>query len=748
MALKSAFDLQSNFKPSGDQGDAISKLVQGFKEGNTKQTLLGVTGSGKTFTMANIIKSLNKPTMIMSHNKTLAAQLYGEMKEFFPNNAVEYFVSYYDYYQPEAYVRSTDTYIEKDAKVNEQIDQMRLSATKALMERSDAIVVCTVSAIYGLGEPENYLRMIIHLKTGDTIVRSDLLKKLATLQYTRNDVAMSRATFRVAGDVIDIFPAESDTLALRLEMFDDEIEKMYLFDPVTGEKGDVVDSYAIFPSSHYITPRDVMLNAMDEIRDDLQIRCQEFLSAHKLLEEQRIRERTQYDLEMMNEVGYCSGIENYSRYLTGRKPGEPPPCLFDYLPRDGLLIIDESHVTVPQIGGMYLGDRSRKESLVDFGFRLPSAFDNRPLKFEEFEKLQPKTIYVSATPAEYELKHSQLVAEQIIRPTGLLDPIIEVRPATSQLPDVMDEIKKRAAKNERTLVTTLTKSMAEQLASYLVQNGIRAQYMHADIDTVERMNIIHSLRKGEFDALIGINLLREGLDIPEVSLVAILDADQKGFLRSTRSLIQTVGRAARNVNGMAIFYADTITEAMQVTIDETNRRRQIQDKYNKEHGITPKQINKKVVDIMEMALQQTAGYKVQSEKRVQPVSRATWEDEHGVHTMPSGNVQDTRENFMAEAHDMVGEGTTGAVAKLNLLKDQKQKDKHQDFMQVVAQGGYRHTKLPSAQEISKRITEIQNEMVALARELKFEEAAVLRDEMRSLEKLLLLMPGREIGDEK
>lgn len=747
MAVSRNFKLEASFDPSGDQGDAISQLVAGFKNGNTKQTLLGVTGSGKTFTMANIIKEINRPTMILSHNKTLAAQLYGEMREFFPNNAVEYFVSYYDYYQPEAYVRSTDTYIEKDAKVNEQIDQMRLSATKALMERSDAIVVCTVSAIYGLGEPENYLRMIIHLEKGETINRSELFKRLATLQYTRNDIAMSRATFRVKGDVIDIFPAESDTLAIRLEMFDDEIESITEFDPLTGEKGDKLDRVTIFPSSHYITPRDVLLKAMDEIRDDLNIRCNEFLAAGKLLEEQRIRERTQYDLEMINEVGYCSGIENYSRYLTGRKPGEAPPCLFDYLPKDGLLIIDESHVTVPQIGAMYLGDRSRKESLIEFGFRLPSALDNRPLKFEEFEKLQPKTIYVSATPAEYEIEHSQLVAEQIIRPTGLLDPIIEVRPASTQLQDVMEEIKKRSDKKERTLVTTLTKAMAEQLSEYLLSNGIRAKYMHSDIDTVERMNIIHSLRMGEFDALVGINLLREGLDIPEVSLVAILDADQKGFLRSTRSLIQTIGRAARNVNGMAIFYADTITDAMQTTIDETSRRRKIQDDYNKKHGIVPTQINKKIVDVMEMALQQTAEYRVPVEQRDRPTARSVWEDARGINTAPSGNLKRAQvgESFMTEALDMVGTGATGAVSRINVAKA-KANDK-KDFIEVITHGGYRQTKLPSPQEITKKIAEIQNKMVELARELKFEEAAVLRDEMKSLEKLLLLMPGRDDPDD-
>ena len=556
MAVKNNFQLVAPFKAAGDQIQAIDKLVNGVIAGDKAQTLLGVTGSGKTFTMANVIAALNRPTMILSHNKTLAAQLYGEMKEFFPHNAVEYFVSYYDYYQPEAYVAATDTFIEKDAKVNDHIDQMRLSATKALMERRDTIVVCSVSAIYGLGEPETYLKMMLHISRGEQITQRQIIDRLAALQYVRNDIEFARSTFRVRGDVIDIFPAESDGYAIRVELFDDEIDRISKFDPLTGAIECQLPRFTVFPKTHYVTPRDILLNAVEQIKVDLKDRCDYFLAHNKLLEEQRIRERTQYDIEMINEVGYCSGIENYSRYLTGRKSGEAPPCLFDYLPKDGLLIIDESHVTVPQIGAMYKGDRSRKDNLIQFGFRLPSAYDNRPLKFEEFARMQPQTIYVSATPAQYEIDLSTQVVEQLIRPTGLLDPIIEVRPVATQVDDVMSEIRVRAQKNERTLVTTLTKKMAEELTSYLTEHGLRVRYMHSDIDAVERMDIIRDLRLGEFDALIGINLLREGLDIPEVSLVAVLDADKEGFLRSSRSLIQTVGRAARNVDGMAIFYAD------------------------------------------------------------------------------------------------------------------------------------------------------------------------------------------------
>ena len=587
------FKLHSQYKPTGDQPEAIESLVNGFNQGDKFQTLLGVTGSGKTFTMANVIAKLNKPTMILSHNKTLAAQLYGEMKEFFPENAVEYFVSYYDYYQPEAYVPSSDTFIEKDAKVNDHIDQMRLSATKALMERKDVIVVCSVSAIYGLGEPETYLKMMLHVSVGEQITQEQITKRLSDLQYTRNDLGFARSTFRVRGDVIDIYPSDSDGYAVRLELFDDEIESIKTFDPLTGETFQKLARTTIFPKTHYVTPKNILDHAVEQIKDELNDRCQYFLENNKLLEEQRIRERTSYDIEMINELGYCSGIENYSRYLTGRKEGDPPPCLFDYLPKDGLLIIDESHVTVPQIGAMYKGDHSRKESLVNFGFRLPSAYDNRPLKFEEFKALQPRTLYVSATPAELEIKESSQVVEQIIRPTGLLDPIIEVRPVATQVDDVMSEIRACAKRNERVLITTLTKKMAEELTAYLSEHDIRVRYLHSDIDAVERMDIIRDLRLGEFDALVGINLLREGLDMPEVSLVAILDADKEGFLRSARSLIQTVGRAARNVNGKAIFYADKITDSMKETIEVTAKRREIQEKYNKEHGITPQQIKKK-----------------------------------------------------------------------------------------------------------------------------------------------------------
>ena len=619
------FKLHANFQPTGDQPEAIDKIVNGFLNKDKAQTLLGVTGSGKTFTMANVIAKLNRPTMILSHNKTLAAQLYGEMKEFFPENAVEYFVSYYDYYQPEAYVAASDTFIEKDAKVNDHIDQMRLSATKALMERKDVIVVCSVSAIYGLGEPETYLKMMLHVTVGEEITQDKITKRLSELQYTRNDIGFERSTFRVRGDVIDIYPSESDGYAIRLELFDDCVESIKTFDPLTGETLQKLKRVTVFPKNHYVTPKEILQRAVDEIKVELNDRCQYFLNENKLLEEQRLRERTTYDIEMINELGYCSGIENYSRYLTGREEGAPPPCLFDYLPKDGLLIIDESHVTVPQIGAMYKGDRSRKESLVNFGFRLPSAYDNRPLKFDEFKKLQPQTLYVSATPAQLELDESSQIVEQVIRPTGLLDPIIEVRPVASQVDDVMSEIRSCAKKNERVLITTLTKKMAEELTSYLSDHDIRVRYLHSDIDAVERMEIIRDLRLGEFDALVGINLLREGLDMPEVSTVAILDADKEGFLRSDRSLIQTVGRAARNVNGRAIFYADKITPSMQITIDETARRRAIQEKYNKEHNIVPTQINKKIVDVMDLAISESNSFKVPEEKRAKPISRAQWE---------------------------------------------------------------------------------------------------------------------------
>ena len=595
------FILHSPFKPSGDQPSAIAKLTEGLKDGLAHQTLLGVTGSGKTFTIANVIAKLNRPAMLLAPNKTLAAQLYAEMKAFFPENAVEYFVSYYDYYQPEAYVPASDTFIEKDASINEQIEQMRLSATKSFLERRDTIVVASVSAIYGLGDVDAYMQMMLHLQVGAIINQREILARLAELQYTRNDQAFQRSTFRVRGEVIDIFPAESDEVALRVELFDDEIENLSLFDPLTGHSLGRVPRYTIYPKTHYVTPRERILAAIEEIKAELVTRREYFIKENKLIEEQRIAQRTQFDIEMMNELGYCSGIENYSRYLSGRKEGEPPPTLFDYMPSDGLLIIDESHVTVPQIGGMYRGDRARKENLVQYGFRLPSALDNRPLKFEEFERLAPQTIYVSATPGNYELEKSNGdVVDQVVRPTGLLDPIIEVRPVATQVDDLLSEIHKRVAVDERVLVTTLTKKMAEDLTDYLDEHGVRVRYLHSDIDTVERVEIIHDLRKGMFDVLVGINLLREGLDMPEVSFVAILDADKEGFLRSERSLIQTIGRAARNLNGKAILYGDRITNSMQKAIQETERRREKQMKYNEERGIVPQALNKKVGELLDI----------------------------------------------------------------------------------------------------------------------------------------------------
>ncbi|CAM2844442.1 excinuclease ABC subunit UvrB [Glaesserella parasuis] len=594
------FILHSPFKPSGDQPTAIAKLIEGLNDGLAHQTLLGVTGSGKTFTIANVIATLNRPAMVLAPNKTLAAQLYAEMKAFFPENAVEYFVSYYDYYQPEAYVPASDTFIEKDASINEQIEQMRLSATKSFLERRDTIVVASVSAIYGLGDVDAYMQMMLHLQVGEMIDQRKILSRLAELQYTRNDQAFQRATFRVRGEVIDIFPAESDGVALRVELFDDEIENLSLFDPLTGHNLGRVPRYTIYPKTHYVTPRDRILEAIEQIKKELAERRTYFIKENKLLEEQRIAQRTQFDIEMMNELGYCSGIENYSRYLSGRKEGEPPPTLFDYMPSNGLLIIDESHVTVPQIGGMFRGDRARKETLVQYGFRLPSALDNRPLRFEEFERLSPQTIYVSATPGPYELEKNPDVIDQVVRPTGLLDPIIEVRPVATQVDDLLSEIHKRVAVDERVLVTTLTKKMAEDLTDYLDEHGVRVRYLHSDIDTVERVEIIHDLRMGMFDVLVGINLLREGLDMPEVSLVAILDADKEGFLRSERSLIQTIGRAARNLNGKAILYGDRITNSMQKAITETERRREKQQKYNEEHGIVPQALNKKVGELLDI----------------------------------------------------------------------------------------------------------------------------------------------------
>ncbi|MDH2925476.1 excinuclease ABC subunit B [Nicoletella semolina] len=662
------FILHSPFKPSGDQPSAIAKLIEGLNDGLAYQTLLGVTGSGKTFTIANVIASLNRPAMLLAPNKTLAAQLYAEMKAFFPENAVEYFVSYYDYYQPEAYVPSSDTFIEKDASINEQIEQMRLSATKSFLERRDTIVVASVSAIYGLGDVDAYMQMMLHLQVGAIINQRDILTRLAELQYTRNDQVFQRSTFRVRGEVIDIFPAESDDIALRVELFDDEIESLSLFDPLTGHSLGKVPRYTVYPKTHYVTPRERILHAIEQIKIELADRRNNLLQENKLLEEQRLAQRTQFDIEMMNELGYCSGIENYSRYLSGRQAGEAPPTLFDYMPADGLLIIDESHVTVPQIGGMYRGDRARKETLVQYGFRLPSALDNRPLKFEEFERLAPQTIYVSATPGHYELEKSNGdVIDQVVRPTGLLDPIIEVRPVATQVDDVLSEIHKRVALNERVLITTLTKKMAEDLTDYLDEHGVRVRYLHSDIDTVERVEIIHDLRMGMFDVLVGINLLREGLDMPEVSLVAILDADKEGFLRSERSLIQTIGRAARNLNGKAILYGDRITNSMQKAITETERRREKQQKYNEENGITPQALNKKVGELLDIG---QSDKPKRSKQAVNQVSKST--------------------NYSAK----------------------------------------------SLKELEKELEQLEQQMRDFAKDLEFEKAAAVRDQIGELKKIL------------
>ena len=599
--MEQQFKIHSNFKPAGDQPEAIESLIEGLEDGLHAQTLLGVTGSGKTFTIANVIERLQRPTLVMAPNKTLAAQLYGEFKEFFPNNSVEYFVSYYDYYQPEAYVPSSDLYIEKDASINDHIEQMRLSATKALLERPDVIVVATVSAIYGLGDPGSYLQMVVHLDRGDKIDQRNLLKRLTDLQYTRNDMELRRATYRVRGDVIDIYPAESERNALRIELFDDEIERLSYFDPLTGSVIKEVPRLTVFPKSHYVTPRETLLGALDHIKEELRETLEQLKQNNRLVEAQRLEQRTKFDLEMIQELGYCTGIENYSRYLSGREAGQPPPTLYDYLPSNALVVADESHVSIPQLGAMYKGDRSRKETLVEYGFRLPSALDNRPLRFEEWEGLTPQIIFVSATPGPYEKEHEGQEVRQVVRPTGLVDPDLEVRPASSQVDDLLSEIRKVVAQEERVLVTVLTKRMAEDLTDYLAEHDVRVRYLHSDIETVERSEILRDLRLGVFDVLVGINLLREGLDIPEVSLVAVLDADKEGFLRSERSLIQTIGRAARNLNGRAILYADNMTGSMQRAIDESERRRNTQLAYNKLHNITPIGVKTKVLDVMEGA---------------------------------------------------------------------------------------------------------------------------------------------------
>ena len=670
------FKIVTDFAPAGDQPEAIQTLVEGLNDGLAHQTLLGVTGSGKTFTIANVIEQVQRPTIILAPNKTLAAQLYGEMKEFFPQHAVEYFVSYYDYYQPEAYVPASDTFIEKDASINEHIEQMRLSATKALFERPDTVIVATVSAIYGLGDPKAYLNMVMHLDRGDRIDQRTVLRRLAELQYSRNDTELRRGTFRVRGEIIDVHPADSEREGIRIELFDEEIEHLSFFDPLTGEITHRVPRLTIYPKTHYVTPREILLNAIEQIREELKERLEELNRANRLVEAQRLEQRTRFDLEMIQEIGYCAGIENYSRYLSGRAAGEPPPCLLDYLPDNALMVMDESHVSVPQFGGMYRGDRSRKETLVEYGFRLPSALDNRPLQFEEFAALAPQMIYVSATPGPYEMQKSDVIAEQVVRPTGLVDPEIDVRPVVSQVDDVLSEINDCVERGERVLITTLTKRMAEDLTEYLDEHGVRVRYLHSDIDTVERVEIIRGLRNADFDVLVGINLLREGLDIPEVSLVAILDADKEGFLRSERSLIQTVGRAARHLNGRAIMYAEEVTGSMQRAIDETNRRRDKQITFNQEHGITPRGITKKVPDIMEGA-------------RKSPAERA-------IYRTRLEDVTDSAE-----------------------------------YLALTPEQGM------------KKIKQLEQRMYEHARNLEFEEAAKIRDELFHLKDVVLGKPQRK-----
>ena len=667
----SEFQLVTSFTPAGDQPKAIEQMVLGLESGLAYQTLLGVTGSGKTFSIANVIAKVQRPTIVLAPNKTLAAQLYGEFKAFFPNNAVEYFVSYYDYYQPEAYVPASDTFIEKDASINDHIEQMRLSATKALLERRDVIIVATVSAIYGLGSPESYLKMVLHLDRGDRINQREVLQRLAELQYTRNDMDFARATFRVRGDVIDIYPAESDFEAIRIELFDDEVENISAFDPLTGEVLGRLPRFTFYPKSHYVTPREVLLEAVEDIKVELAERLKFLHDENKLVEAQRLEQRTRFDLEMILELGYCNGIENYSRYLSGRPAGAPPPTLYDYLPDDALMVIDESHVSVPQIGAMYKGDRSRKETLVNYGFRLPSALDNRPMRFDEWEAASPQAIFVSATPGQYEAEHAGQIVEQVVRPTGLIDPELEIRPALTQVDDLLSQINARVAVEERVLVTTLTKRMAEDLSEYLSEHGVRVRYLHSDIDTVERVEIIRDLRLGVFDVLVGINLLREGLDMPEVSLVAILDADKEGFLRSERSLIQTIGRAARNLNGKAILYADRITGSMQRAIDETERRRSKQIAFNEAHGITPRGVQKDIKDILE--------------------------------------------------------GATVPGSRSNKRKSRAQA--------AEGQGDYRQ--LNSARDITKEIARLEEKMYKHARDLEFEAAAGLRDEITGLRQRLI-----------